>query len=94
VVETVVRVDAGLKLPHAPALPQVTVQLTPAASFVVAENMDGALVLRVEGTPVSVTVIGATAFVTVMLAEADLVVSFTEVAVIVTAPEGAAEGAV
>ena len=45
-------------------------------------------------SPVSVTVIGATAFLTVMLAEADLVVSFTEVAVIVTAPEGATEGAV
>jgi hypothetical protein len=95
VVKTVVRVDVGAKLPQAPGLPQVTVQLTPAASFVVAEKVEVTLVFSVDGTPTRETVIGATTAVIVIVADADFVVSFTEVAVIVTVfPVGTAAGAV
>lgn len=50
----VVRVDVGTKLPQAPAGRQL--QLTPAESLVVAENMAVALLASVEGTPTSETV--------------------------------------
>jgi hypothetical protein len=88
-VSTVVSVDVGLKLPHAPEGAQV--QVTPAVSFVVAENIAVALVTSEVGTPERLTVMA----VIVMVAEADLLVSVTDVAVTVTVPLlGTADGAV
>lgn len=87
-------VVVGLKLPQGEAA-QVTDQVTPAVSFVVAEKVDVALVFSVVGRPESVTVIGTTTAVIVIVADADFVVSLTEVAVTVTVfPVGTAAGAV
>jgi hypothetical protein len=89
-----VSVEVGLKLPQAPVLPQVTDQVTPAVSLVVAVIATVAPVLSVDGAPERLTVM-TTGTVIVIVAEADLVVSLTEVAVTVTVlPVGAAAGAV
>jgi hypothetical protein len=90
-------VFAGLKLPHC-ALPQVTLQVTPAlAESPVTEAMMLAVapVARDEGGGVlSVTEI-AGAVVMVMVADADFVGSEREMAVTVTTPvPETAEGAV
>ncbi len=54
---TVVSVDVGLKLPHAPDGAQV--QVTPAVSFVVAENIAVAPATSEVGTPERLTVMAA-----------------------------------
>lgn len=96
-VGTLLSVCAGLKLPHCPALPQVTVQLTPAlpgSPVTVAAIRAWMSVFRDEGgakPDVKATVI---LDVTVMVAEADLVESVIDAAVTVTVfPAGTAAGA-
>ena len=95
VVATPVSVLVGLNVPQAPALPQVTVQLTPAGSLVTAVTGVWAVVLSVVGgVGLRVTVITA-ALVIVIMAWANLVGSVLEVAVTVTVfPVGTAAGAV
>jgi hypothetical protein len=89
-------VEAGLKLPHC-ALPQVTVQVTPAFALSLATVAVRAAVVVAAtelGGLLSVTVIGALGVEMVMVAVADLVESVTDVAVTVTvAGFGAEAGA-
>jgi hypothetical protein len=89
-------VEAGLKLPHW-ALPQVTVQVTPAFALSLLTVAVSAAVLVAAtdaGGLLRVTEIGALGAEMVMVAEADLVVSLTAVAVTVTvAGFGAEAGA-
>jgi hypothetical protein len=82
-----------LKAPQAPALPQVTDQVTPAFAgslLTVAVSGAAALVCSNGGAPARVTEISAI----LMIAEANLVGSVTEVAVMVTPDLGTAAGAV
>jgi len=88
--------EAGLKLPHAPAVPQFAVQFTPSAFVSLATVANSVAVppsLKVAGGAVlSVTTIGGVG-VMVALAVADLVGSDTDVAVRVTVfPLGAVVG--
>jgi hypothetical protein len=86
VVAVALGVDAGLKLPHW-ALPQVTVQVTPAFALsllTVAVNAAVFVAATDAGGVVSATEIGALGAEMVIVAQADLVVSLTAVAVTVT----------
>ena len=89
----------GLKVPHAPALPQLTDHVTPAFAaslFTTAMNdcvKKPASSIEVGGAGLNVTEI--VPGVMVIVADADFVVSVTEVAVTITdEPVGTAAGAV
>ena len=86
-------VCAGLKLPHAPALPQVAVQSTPSPGLfgspvTVAANVAGDFTSNVAGGAVDiVTIIGAVVTM-VAVADADIAGLVVDFAVMVTGPFG------
>jgi hypothetical protein len=86
-VATPLAVCAGLKLPQAPALPQVAVQSTPVVSpATFATSVADDVSVNVAGGAVDmVTTIGAV-FTMVAVADAVIVGLVTEVAVMVTCP--------